>query len=534
LEETRKWKEIWYDSSLPGWFLDRTFVNVSTLATVACLRFHDIRNNPENEGRFYAFEGVSLGEGTCTHVFHYEQVLGRIFPDLARQLREQTDLGLSYEDDGCIGYRGEFSDIGRHDGRGYAVDGHAGTIMRIYREHTMSASDTFLKNYWPKIKKSILYMIDHDKEKDGIADGMLEGVQYNTLDRIWYGKNAWMSGLYAASLKAGAEMGLEVGDTGFSDTCLKIATLASKHISDELFDGEYFIHIRDSDHLDSPNSNFGCHIDQLLGQYWSTQTGLGDILPKEQIISALKSIVKYNYVDNYGNYLDTAYIPVRRWYADNDESGTVMCSFPKGGGEQAPGQSTNEWEKLVVGYFSEIWTGQEHQLAATLISEGLADEALKVLKAVHERYSPERRNPYNEIEFGNHYTRAMSGFASFISASGFYFHGPNGIIGFAPKLNPENFRSAFITTEGWGSFEQKLEREIQRCRLTLSHGQLRLKEFRMNTVSDKEINTVKLFLNGEPVEMVYECQSRIVCLKFDNLSLKMGDNLDIQLIVSEM
>ncbi len=530
LDETKKWKEIWYDSSLPKWFLDRTFTNVSTLATTACLRFHDINNNPENEGRFYTFEGVSLGQGTCTHVFHYEQVLGRIFPDMARQLREQIDLGLSYKDDGCIGYRGEFSDIGQHDGRGYAADGHAGTILRIYREHTMSKNDTFLKNNWQKIKKSVEYIINHDKEKDGMADGILEGVQYNTLDRIWYGKNAWISGLYAASLKAGAEMALAMGDKKFSKTCSEIASLAYKNISAELFDGEYFIHKLDSDHMDSPNTNIGCHIDQLLGQYWSTQVGLGDILPKEQIKSALKSIVKYNYVDNYGNYLDHAYIPIKRWYADDDESGTVMCSFPKGGGAQAPGQTTNEWEKLVVGYFSEIWTGQEHQLAATLIAEGLVDEAMKVLKAVHQRYSPERRNPYNEIEFGNHYTRAMSGYASFISASGFYFHGPAGIIGFDPKINPKNFQSAFITSEGWGSIVQKMESNLQRNKLTLSYGQLTLNQFKLNSLSGRK--KAEVFLNGERIKSNYEFNDNIILLKFDNLRLKKGDILEINVNVS--
>ncbi|MFS4454946.1 GH116 family glycosyl hydrolase [Maribacter sp. 2304DJ31-5] len=528
LDATKNWKDSWYDSSLPKWFLDRTFVNVSTLATSACQRFHDITGNPENEGRFYTFEGVYKGPGTCTHVFHYEQALGRVFPDLAMQLREQTDLGLSYKKDGVIGYRGEFSDIGKHDGRGYAVDGHAGTIMRIYREHQMSSDRTFLKNNWGKIKKSIRYMINHDKEKTGKADGILEGVQYNTLDRVWYGKITWISGLYAAALKAGSEMAKEMGDKRFARECSKIASLAFKNISQELYNGEYFTHERDPDHLDTPNTNIGCHTDQLLGQYWSTQVGLGDILPKEQVQSALKSIVKYNYVENYGDYLANAEIPIKRWYADYDEPGIIMCTFPKGGGDQAPGEIKNEWEKTIVGYFSEIWTGQEHQLAAALLSEGMVEEALKVEKAVHMRYSAERRNPYNEIEYGNHYTRAMSGYAPFVSASGFYYHGPKGIVGFDPKMDAQDFSSAFITGEGWGSFTQKITGSKQINSLTLTYGKLRVGELRLAMPSTEIPKTITATINGKVVGTKFKIKDKkTVAISFKDLNLKKGDNLEI-------
>ena len=124
---TKAWNKTWYDASLPAWFLDRTFVNTSILATTSCYRLDDLTDDPDNENRFYTMEGVYLGHGTCTHVFHYEQAMGRVFPNLARQLRAQVDYGLAFEK-GVIGYRAELSEIGHHDGRGYAVDGQAGTI----------------------------------------------------------------------------------------------------------------------------------------------------------------------------------------------------------------------------------------------------------------------------------------------------------------------------------------------------------------------------------------------------------------------
>jgi len=409
------------------------------------------------------------------------------------------------------------------------VDGHAGTILRIYREHTMAPDNSFLSNNWSKIKQSIQYMIDHDKEKSGKADGVLEGIQYNTLDRMWYGKITWISGLYAATLRAGAEMAAEMGDKRFAKTCSKIADKAYENISSELFNGEYFIQELDPEHLDAPNTNIGCHSDQLLGQYWASQVGLGYILPKDQIDKALNSIMKYNYVENYGEYLASADIPIKRWYADEDEPGLIVCTFPKGGSEKAPGLIHNEWEKLVVGYFSEVWTAQEHHLAATLIGEGMIEDAYKIEKAVNTRYSPERRNPYNEIEYGNHYTRAMSGYAPFISASGFTYNGPTGIIGFAPKIEAENYKSAFIAAEGWGSFSQKKTSGGMIATLGVDHGVLNLSQIDLQLLAGTQGNSVQMKIGGESIPVETSLEEDKIRINFNKLALKEDQTIELEI-----
>ncbi len=94
--------------------------------------------------------------------------------------------------DGAIHFRGEFNDIP-------AVDGQAGTILRALREHQMSADAAFLKRNWPKIKLATQWLI----AKDANNDGLIESNQHNTLDTDWFGKVAWLSGLYLAALHGG-------------------------------------------------------------------------------------------------------------------------------------------------------------------------------------------------------------------------------------------------------------------------------------------------------------------------------------------
>jgi non-lysosomal glucosylceramidase len=100
--------------------------------------------------------------------------------------------------------------------------------------------------------------------------------------------------------------------------------------------------------------------------------------------------------------------------------------------------------------------------------------------AIHDRYAPEKRNPYNEIECSDHYARANASYSVFLAACGFEYDGPAGMIGFAPKIGPEDFRTPFTTADGWGTFTQKqTEGGKWSASLTLKYGKLVLNEIRL-------------------------------------------------------
>ncbi|HMS56948.1 MAG TPA: GH116 family glycosyl hydrolase [Fimbriimonadaceae bacterium] len=432
---TRRWNSTWYDSTLPHWFLDRTFANTSTLATTTCYRL-------DQEGRFYFWEGVGCCPGTCTHVWGYAQAVGRLFPEVEKYLREAVDFGRFLRPDGAIDYRGEF-------GGSVAHDGQLSCVLRFYREHLMSPDNTFLRKYWSRVKLAIEYMIREDKDQDGI----LEGAQYNTLDAAWHGPIAWISSLYIACLRAGEAMAKLVGDAEFEAKCRTLAESGSRNMVSKLYDGEYFINLPDPSHRESNNTNIGCHIDQLYGQFWTSQLGLPRVVPKIEGKSAMSALFRNNFYTDVWEYRRKVKgIQGGRWYALPGEPGLIMCTFPKGGSENATGRGQDAW---AAAYFNECMSGFEYQAAANMIAEGLVEEGLAVVRAIHDRYHPSKRNPYNEVECSDHYGRAMASFGAYWALCGLHVDSPKKVVTVAPRTKDKRVRCAFIDAHGWGTIDNQ-------------------------------------------------------------------------------
>jgi hypothetical protein len=506
--ETRNWRDTWYDSTLPYWFLDRTFVTMDCLATETMHQF--------DNGRYWGWEGVACCPGTCQHVWNYAQGMARIFPSIERYLRRDIDYGISWNESGATDYRGESS-------RMVFTDGQLGTVIRVYREHQASADDEFLRGLWPRVKKSIEFMIG----QDGGEDGILEGRQYNTLDAAWYGPMAWISSMYVCALLAGAEMADEMGDAAFAKRCRTIAGRGSKLLVSDLYDGEYFIHKSDPEHPEATNTNDGCHIDQIFGQSFAWQVGLGRFLPRSETLSALEALWRYNYAPDIGPYRESMkpIIDTGRWYAMPGEGGLLMCTWPKGGADQAPG----EGNKTFVGYFNECMTGFEYQVASHMIWEGMTEEGLAIIRTIHDRYHASKRNPYNEIECSDHYSRAMASYGAFLAACGYEYHGPKGHLGFAPRITPENFRAPFTAAEGWGTYSQKRSEGSFDAEIALASGSLRLSSLSFEAPDGVRFKRGSCTAAGKRAISLAQEGSRVT-VSFDaETTLAAGESLKVEL-----
>ena len=523
ISTTKLWNKTWYDSSLPYWLLDRSFIPNDCLASNTVVWF--------DNGRFWGWEGVECCPGTCQHVWHYAQGMSRIFPEIERYLREEIDFGSGLNANGSMSHRDETAGgYGAHP----AHDGHCGTIIRAYREHRMSTDDSFLKRNYLNIKKAIQFIIDEDKDKDGL----LEGGQTNTLDASWYGPMGWISSLYLGALAVGKEMALEMEDNSFAAVCNNILKKGQRNIVSDLFNGEYFIHKPDTAHPNSINSNDGCLIDQVLGQSLALQAGLDErVIPEIECKSALNSIWKYNFApDAYLYQKNHKPIKGARIYATEGEAGTLMCTWPKGGAENAvPGMANwpDESETWLGpgGYFDECMNGFEYQVASHLIFEGEVEKGLALTKSVHERYGASKRNPFNEIECGDHYSRSMAAYGVFIAVCGFKYHGPKGELTLAPKITIDNFKAPFTSAEAWGTISQNVEDKKFITDVDLKYGKLNLQSLNFN-VSGKQVQQVEIKIGDTKIDSTFSQQGDMLKLSFDPVVVEVTDNMLVTSIFS--
>ncbi|WP_342331986.1 GH116 family glycosyl hydrolase [Pedobacter sp. FW305-3-2-15-E-R2A2] len=504
---TERWVKTWNDTTLPHWFMERTFLNIGTLATANTYRFAD--------GRFWSWEGVGACAGTCTHVWQYAHAVARIFPELERDLRQRVDLGLGFkEESGAIMFRGENE---THP----AIDGQAGTVLRFYREHQMNADDSFLRTNWPKIKKAVEFMLAQDKNGDGMTDTPME----NTLDAVWEGEIAWIVGLCIAAAKAAQLMAEEMDDKTFAKICETYVDNGRKNMEKELFNGEYFIHrpdpVQGRKKLGSYNT---CHIDQVYGQSWAFQVGLPRVLAKDKALAALKALWKYNFTMDVGPYIKT-HIGGRP-YALEGEGGMVMNTNPHN--ESQPFGENVTWQ---LGYFHECMSGFEHQVAAHMMAEGMIGESLVLTRVIQDRYHASKRNPFNEIECSDHYARAMASYGTFITACGFTCHGPKGELGFAPKWNKEDFKAPFTTAKAWGTYAQKKTGMKQSHSIKLSYGELSLQKLILEKIGSGALKSVTATVGQLKVPLRFKQQGEALELVFDS-RLLIRENQSLTVVFS--
>jgi non-lysosomal glucosylceramidase len=207
----------------------------------------------------------------------------------------------------------------------------------------------------------------------------------------------------------------------------------------------------------------GCLSDQLLGAWMATVLGLDVGWDSAHLRTTLQSIYRYNFRNSFYDHPNT-----QRIYALNDEKGLLLCSWPKGGRPALP-----------FVYSDEVWTGIEFQVAAHMMYAGLVEEGLAIVKGIADRYDGQRRNPWNEIECGSHYARALASWSVLLALSGYQYSATEQRIGFSPLLNGEDFRCFFAAGSGWGAYSQQIQNASLAAQLDVHHGQVALRHLKL-------------------------------------------------------
>ncbi len=502
-ERTRLYHDTMYQSNLPPEWLD-------AITSQSCICRGPTAWQTE-DGYFGGLEG-SYGccPLNCTHVWNYAQSHARLFPEIGRNMR-RSDLLVYMKDTGETSHR-------QHQWSGSFIDGQCAALEGAYREYQLRSDRRFLEEIYPSLKKATDWLIERiDADHDGVPGGL----QPNTYDCNVSGANTFIGSQYLSALAAAEKMALVEGEEATAAGWQAIREVGMKNQDQRLWKDEFYIQIPDPQ--PASDYNTGCHSDQLLGHWWAHMLGLGYLYPPDHVKTALESVVKYNFRTDFQGFEQKP-----RRYIPDDEGGLLMCTWPNGG---RPASFTI--------YSDEVWTGIEYAAAGAMIYEGELDNARRIVAMARSRYDGRKReglnsgpggNPFNELECGKFYVRAMSSWGLLIAAQGQILEGPAGIIGFKPNWQPEDHRSFFTAPEGWGLFVRKRAGTTQTERLELRYGQFKLKElvFAVPEEAGKLQSTVSVSGKRLPVQMVRNGGE--VRLRLDQeVTVKEGDTVQVEM-----
>jgi uncharacterized protein (DUF608 family) len=490
--ETVQFVKAFVESDVPAVIKEAALFNLANLRCQTVFRTAD--GFPFGWEGTGSIKGTTIGSekspgwgfGTCTHVWNYESTVPFLFGNLATKFRE-VEFNYATNDEGAMSFR-----VGlplKEEARSFkrwAADGQMGTLIKMYREWQHSGDDQKLKSMWPNIKKAMSFAWTGIWDKD--KDGVMEGSQHNTMDINYLGPNPQMAAWYLGALRASEEMADYLNDKEFAKECHDLYVKGRKWIDANIFNGEYYEH-----HIPEGTSKMaqlgkGCLVDQLVGQYLAHTSGLGYVLDRSHVQTTLKSIMKYNRVNNFNEHFNTF-----RSFGLGNESGLIMASYPKG-----------ELLDFPFPYYTEIMTGFEYSAGIGMIYEGQVDAGLQVFKSIRDRYDGYKRNPFNEGEYGHRYARAMAAWGGILAYTGFNYSAVRKTMNFNARPGKYFWSNGYQ----YGTIEISGQGLDKLVKIRSLNGPLTLNSFTLNGTGIAEFKISRTFATGKLEEFVVKANNK--------------------------
>ncbi len=469
---TRAFHDALFGSTLPPQLLDAISANIVPVRSNTCFWLED--------GRFYGWEGCfdSAGccAGSCTHVWSYAYTVAYLFPSLEREMR-RIEFEIETETDGFMNFRNyksmdELFLWTNAAAPQAAVDGQLGSILRTYREWLLSADRDWLVESMAgrQTRDWVCQRALGHRSRWRAGWETAQHLRYRVLrtqsaiQHLLSGRAARRRAVGAGDERAGnrrAQLAPRSrrAASAWTSCCGTATTTASVSTTSTRYPYQH---------------GDGCLSDQLLGQLHAHWLGLGDLLPREHIQRAVAAIYDHNFRTDFSDHANC-----QRTYVLNDETGLLMCTWPRSGRPKFP-----------FPYSDEVWTGVEYHVAAHLIAEGLTDEGLRMVQAVRDRHDGLRRNPWDEVECGHHYARSMSSWMLLLAATGFQCDASERTITFAPatalSTDKDTFSTFWSNGVAWGTFTAHREAANQPWRCTV-------------TTLGGDVSDTRITLYGQPI-----------------------------------
>jgi uncharacterized protein (DUF608 family) len=401
------------------------------------------------DGSYAIWEGLGCcGLSTTDVDYQGSFPIVALFPEL--KLSQMKRIITFQNDKGQVPHNFD-SDVHRVDNEFMRVDMNPQFVMMICRDYLWTGDCDYLTTMWPHLVRAMAFTESLDTNGDSLPD---RNTGLQTYDQ-WRmrGTPSYVASLWIGALRAAVRIATELGKSAETERWSDLLAKASTSFDKLLFNGDYY-----SLWVDGQVRDELCMTDQISGEWFSGIIGLPDTLSPENLSRAVATVFKYNF---------------------NPEFGLHNATGPKSG------KSLLTLNNLQAGG---LWSGIEFAFASLLIDRGRFADGIRIIEAVHRRYL-RAGQPWNHVECGGHYSRAMSSWAPLLAATGFKPDVPNKSLGLAPPV-PGDFHAPWVTASGYGS----IRRAGQTLTITCTSGALELKRLK----TEPEIQSIEL--NGRRLD----------------------------------
>ncbi len=164
-------------------------------------------------------------------------------------------------------------------------------VLMAWRDYLYTKDLTFLKEVYPSAKKAMLFARTLDKNGDFLIEedpqpGGLANQYYDAWE--WHGVSAYVNTILLSALKAMERMADLMGDEEMREYAKRWFEGARAEFRRKLWNGRWF------NLYSNEKTSETCLANQLVGQWYAYLCDLGEILPREEILSAVRWICALN------------------------------------------------------------------------------------------------------------------------------------------------------------------------------------------------------------------------------------------------
>ena len=255
----------------------------------------------------------------------------------------------------------------------------------IYRLYLRSGDRDLLAHFYDSAKRAIRYQFSLDDDDDGLINDQAhvtpgELWPANQFYDIWpwWGTSAYVAGTWLGTLSCGEAMAAAMNDADFAAECADWLKRGKAAYEDKLWNGDYYRLWHDPANTGGEGPDLDVSLgNQLMAQWCVKITGLPDVLPADNVVSALGAVKRLNMAATEHGLVNGVNPDGSRYISKPDPD-----RFP----DILPNND----------HSTQVFVGENLCAAMNFIYHGQRETGLEIAKRIYEAIALTSRSPWKQ------------------------------------------------------------------------------------------------------------------------------------------